>query len=192
MTPYRAPCIQAVCPVPTSSAERPRIFSSSRNIQAVVRFPTAESVPSTATFRHATSSILPLKKCIFLIGGGFRTSRIFTPRSAAAAEISASSLRNSCNPESIFNPAWMASRTFRRPDSGKRPPSGANPTTKWVAGAPCSRAFKSASERSSVIRIPFQLWSRTSPASRPASPESTTARIRYRAERRTSPWAVFP
>ena len=54
MMQCRTPCIQEVCPVPTIAALCPAEFSSSSSITAVVRLPTAESVPRRATLRQET------------------------------------------------------------------------------------------------------------------------------------------
>ncbi len=59
---YSAPCIHEVCPVPIISEVPPASLNARIIRQAVVRLPTAESVPSTATLRAVTCSIFPLKK----------------------------------------------------------------------------------------------------------------------------------
>ena len=62
MTPYFAPCIQAVWPVPTNNAVTPVLINPCTMRQAVVRLPTAESVPNTAIFKDFTVSVFPFKK----------------------------------------------------------------------------------------------------------------------------------
>ena len=85
MNPKGAPCIQPVRPVKTSWCLVAARQASSRK-RAVVRLPSAQSVPRTAMRGAPTVRIRPLQKCRSRRRAVRRTSRIVTPlRSAAAA-----------------------------------------------------------------------------------------------------------
>ena len=85
MNPKGAPCIQPVWPVKTSSVRIPAARQASSRKRAVVRLPSAQSVPSTAMRGAPTVRISPLQKCRSVRRAVRRTSRIVTPLRAAAA-----------------------------------------------------------------------------------------------------------
>ena len=87
---------------------------ASTSSQAVVRLPTAESVPSTATLKASTCSMRPSKKCSS--DRGRRLAHVADRRApclAARPASSGSSLRKSCRPLSTFRPAARAASTSR-------------------------------------------------------------------------------
>ena len=70
MKPKGAPCIQPVWPVKTSSVRIPAARQASSRKRAVVRLPSAQSVPSTAMRGAPTVRILPSQKWRSRAAGG--------------------------------------------------------------------------------------------------------------------------
>ena len=105
----------------------PRTLSAWTSSVAVVRLPTAPSVPSTAMRRHGTSKMRPEKSLRSFFSLGRRTSVMLTCASSAAATNSASSLRNSCRPLITCIPRAMPSRRTARWSAESSPSAGATP-----------------------------------------------------------------
>ena len=82
-TPYLPPWMIVVWPVPTMTALMPRSFSACTSRVAVVRLPTAPSVPSTAIRGQVTSKMRPENSLRSFLSCGRRTSVIVTPRQQA-------------------------------------------------------------------------------------------------------------
>ena len=91
--PYRPPCIQPVWPVWIISAEVPASRSAATSRRDVVRLPTMQSVPSTATRVARRSVTSPVQYRSGRWVGGLRTSVSVAPRRWASGAITASSQR---------------------------------------------------------------------------------------------------
>ena len=70
---------------PTITVLMPASLSAPVKTVEVVRFPIAQSVPSTAITGHVTSAIRPLNICRSFFARGRRTSMIFTSLAMHAA-----------------------------------------------------------------------------------------------------------
>ena len=126
-TPYLPPWMIVVWPVPTMTALTPRSLSARTRRVAVVRLPTAPSVPSTAIRGQVTSKMRPEKSLRSFFSLGRRTSVMVTPASRPAATNSASSLRNSCRPLMTCMPRAMPSSSTTRWAADSSPSAGASP-----------------------------------------------------------------
>ena len=106
----------------------PAARQASSRKRAVVRLPSAQSVPSTAMRGAPTVRIVPSQKWRSVRRAVRRTSRIVTPFLWAAAASAGSSARNSWRPLTTDMPASIASKRSARSPGVTRPPDVATPT----------------------------------------------------------------